>query len=239
MNGVQTELQIHSASSRYLITLQVDVSTLDAAIGLPSLNKSTQIVSQNNELLSKDPVIISDAARKQKKWVFTMVDHMNKTMLGVTSVPIRCHWDHHDFTGVCYGCPIEKISRDQTYTYYSQIFKREITSKINDPTHQELIGYHTDGIFCSFECALAYAYDRVRDILFRNSVHLIQEMYAALFPGAKPLIPAPPFNILKAYGGLVDIENYRKNHNLRYQPTKSIYLRMFPIGHAFEQTQSL
>jgi hypothetical protein len=92
MSGIQTELQINPASSRYLITLQVDVSTLDAAIGLPSLNKSTQIVSQNNEMLSKDPIIISDASRKQKKWVFTMVDHINKTMLGVTSTPIRCHW---------------------------------------------------------------------------------------------------------------------------------------------------
>ncbi len=232
-----------STTPRYLITFPIDTALFDRQLGLPSLIKNTQLAQTQADLLSHEPIVIVDPSRKQKKWILTMIDQINGGILSMTQTPVRCHWDHHEFVGVCLGCPLSKINKEHLHTYQSQIFKRDVTTKVYDPLHTEVIGYYTEGIFCSFECALAYAESKKKEVLYRDSSYLLQEIYLTLFGNGpvkpKPIAPAPPHTILKAYGGRIDIETFRTQKNVNYIPTKGVYFRMFPVGMVFEQNLTL
>jgi len=74
-------------------------------------------------------------------------------------------------------------------------------------------------LFCSYECMLGYASDETRPLL-RSSQSLVLEMFMKDYPDVDPLTlkAAPPFEVLKEYGGVLTIEEFRKNF---HRPKKS------------------
>ena len=71
-----------------------------------------------------------------------------------------------------------------------------------------------DGIFCSFNCVLAFINDNKHDSLYRESITLLNYFYKTIF-GTLPKIflPAPHWRLLKEYGGHLDIAEFRKSFN--------------------------
>jgi hypothetical protein len=80
--------------------------------------------------------------------------------------------------------------------------------------------YVTDGIFCSFNCTLAYIYEHKHENKYSLSEMLLYKLHSQLTgkSGAESdtrvrLNPAPSYRLLEDYGGHLSIESFRKNFN--------------------------
>lgn len=97
--------------------------------------------------------------------------------------------------------------------------------------------YSTTGIFCSFNCAKAYAEDREKiDSSFKNSRNLLARMACIEKGRISPITitPAPDKNLLLEYGGYMTEDQYRSCFNkLTY--TKKGVVKMFPTTIAYEE----
>ena len=96
-------------------------------------------------------------------------------------------------------------------------FQKEIES---DPTSapfgeyqmMENDFYLMDGLFCSFNCDLAYIKANSSNPLYSQSEFLLNKIYNDLFgKQCMPLIEAPSWRLLKNYGGHISIEDFRRN----------------------------
>ncbi len=101
----------------------------------------------------------------------------------------RCWHDHHKFPGngeKKYLLPIKKSGSPPSGSYQGI------------------------GSFCSWECMLAYVSPDTRPLM-RDSIGYITELLAHENPelDVSTIKPAPPFEVLKAYGGVVSIEEFR------------------------------
>lgn len=153
---------------------------------------------------------------------------------------IQCFWCHHSFDTKPLGCPIQYIPDRVVKDYYSEITKdnyvlRESITRTQLEQNQNHFQKHnmkkmsrdyyvTDGIFCSFNCCLAFIQDNHHNPLYRYSENLLSNIHMRTFgENAQPIIPAPSWRILKMYGGTVSIEDYRKNfYKIEYKDTHNI-----------------
>ena len=75
--------------------------------------------------------------------------------------------------------------------------------------------YITDGIFCSFNCVIAFINDNSKDPFYNESKMLTYTMYKEIMGKNVSKIKASPhWRLLKAFGGPLLIEDYRKTFNL-------------------------
>lgn len=71
--------------------------------------------------------------------------------------------------------------------------------------------FHLYGCFCSFNCAAAYIFDKKMDTRWEN-YSLLNLLYRKVFNcPQKKIVPAPPKEVLKVFGGVMTIEEYRRN----------------------------
>ena len=70
--------------------------------------------------------------------------------------------------------------------------------------------YYVTGCFCSFNCALAYNFDKKYTNKWEYSA-LLHLLYKTIHKKYTKILPAPPKELLKIYGGPLTIEEYRKN----------------------------
>ena len=70
--------------------------------------------------------------------------------------------------------------------------------------------YTCEGNFCSPECALAFAYNdnKTSDATKWSHHALLGDLYSGLYK-SRILAPSPPRNLLRLFGGPLDIEQYR------------------------------
>lgn len=83
--------------------------------------------------------------------------------------------------------------------------------------------YYVFGCFCTYNCALAYI---IKDDEYKlsNRIALIKKLYAEIYETDEPLYPSPPKELLKKFGGLLSIEEYRdfvykleeKNYKIKF-----------------------
>lgn len=73
--------------------------------------------------------------------------------------------------------------------------------------------YISDGIFCSFNCCLAFINENKNNNFYNNSKSLLLNIYSNLGGCVEKLIPAPSWRILKKYGGSMEIEEFRNTFN--------------------------
>lgn len=89
----------------------------------------------------------------------------------------------------------------------------------------QLVGdvFYVFGCFCSFNCALSYVLNsRKSDKL--EMISLINLMYKKMFNCTKEIVPSPPKEILKEYGGFLSQKEYRSHIN----DTNINYKLLFP-----------
>jgi hypothetical protein len=134
--------------------------------------------------------------------------------------------------------------------YYSEISKDIYTIKENIPKDKiipeddkiKLIHndyYETDGIFCSFNCAMAYICDNKHIRIYDDSVMLLIKMYNDLFKtNSISINPAPSWRLLNVYGGHLTINEFRESFNKVDYESHGItrnFMRQESIGTIYEQ----
>lgn len=92
------------------------------------------------------------------------------------------------------GCPIKHVEKHNNLKYSDREHAGE---------------YITYGIFCSYNCALAFALERSNDIKFTNSQRYIALMVKNETGEAVDVIPSPPKELMEVYGGYMTEGQYK------------------------------
>ena len=118
------------------------------------------------------------------------------------------------------------------------------TLPVGCPTHfnRNRLVCHTEGCFCSYECAAAYGTELSRRSAVRFPVAWLVRLRKHFdgTPLSKPLKPALHFSVLKEFGGHLSIEEFRSASQssvcLRTMPDR---LTIVPFGYSvFEARKS-
>jgi len=159
----------------------------------------------------------------------------------------NCFWCRHPFVNEPVGCPIKCESNKILKTYKSAINNQSYNlidevpkSKIN--TDDKSI-YTTDGIFCSFNCCVAYIEDNKNNNLYDKSYMLLLKLYRDMTGfNASKISPAPDWRLIDRYGGHLNINEFRSEldtvkyirkgmirHGPRFNPVSWIYDRKLQL----------
>jgi hypothetical protein len=220
--------------NRYIFVLNVDVEKIDKKYDIKIISNiidDEDFVPNNTTKLSELPVekgcidIVSflDESKKLHKCTLTMIDfNMNKKL--EYSDSYNCFWCRHHIDTLPLGCPISYVSNTAVKKYYSEISKDHYTIKENITKHKIIESdkidtleenfFFTDGVFCSFNCIIAFILDNKRNKLYDNSIMLTTKMYNNINGTAKiSITPAPHWRLLNEYGGNLTITEFRNSFN--------------------------
>lgn len=216
-----------------------DVLTTSSLKSVPSRTRITELAPKQKETSTFSYL---DESKKEHQCVLTMVSQDTQCNLP-EKTDIHCFWCRHAFDTKPLGCPIQYVPHRIVKNYYSEITKDNYTLResITDDQLQQNTRhfeknsmnmmtrdyYVTDGIFCSFNCCLAFIQQNNNNPLYRYSENLLSHIYLKTFgKNSQPITPAPSWRILKEYGGPVSVGDYRKNfYKIEY---KDIYNIMYP-----------
>ena len=248
--------------SKYCFTLKkIDPIKINKKYSISTLSNldKTNIPSNSTKIMDL-PISIHetkqysylDETKKSHNCIFTMRDMLFKSKLPLET-NIHCFWCKHSFNNPPIGCPIQYVSSKLTKNYYSEITKdtytirgnitpyneKNIKSADTDITLNNKHYYVTDGIFCSFNCCLAFIKDNWYNKLYSNSEILLNQIYNKLFDNKNKIIKAPSWRILKIFGGDINIEEFRTQFNKIQYIEMGDYLNEYPqckpIGFIFEK----
>jgi len=202
-----------------------------------------------------------DESKKDHQCVVTMKTYLTEEKMP-TNTPVHCFWCRHSFNYRPVGCPIDYVPHRVTKTYYSEITKDDyvlrenMTNKQLDHlkddvqngtlarckfNYQERDYYLMDGLFCSFNCTLAFIQNQIgTNPLYMQSESFLKKIYYEVFgDNALPLVAAPSWRLLKDYGGHMTIDEFRKNfYKIEYNDVNNIVVpfpNSKPIGILFEE----
>jgi hypothetical protein len=247
LKGIDTE----KVDKRFGITI---FSILDEDFKLPV--NSTKISDLN--VNKNTPLVISflDEAKKNHKCVVSMIDFQKQKDFTLESHVnmYDCFWCKHSIPNniVSIGCPIKYVPNQAVKTYYSEISKDKYTIKENI-TNTKSISikkledsrlninnndyYLTDGIFCSFNCCMAFILDNSHNSIYDMSEMLLLKMYNNIHSNKITIIEAAPhWRKRKEYGGELTIAQYRNSFNkIEYKNHGMIIPQFKSIGLLFEE----
>ena len=202
------------------------VSNIEKEVKMP--DKRTDIF---DVLDKQDEVSVSFVDEKNDKCLVTMLDWISKDKYPIKTNKL-CYWCKHSFDSKPIGCPIKFINSRIEKSYISHITKDKYYMKENvtktkllkimehkkDSIDIKLIEneyYLTDGIFCSFNCIIAYINENSHDLFYSESKMLTYSMYKELIgKDATRIKGAPHWRLLKAFGGPFSIEEFRQTFNV-------------------------
>jgi len=219
---------------KYIFVISnIDLDGIDNKYGLSNttfFNNTTKISELNKEKIKKTTITYTDEIKKIHNCHVVMID-INSSK-SVTEFKYNCYWCRHPFNTVSLGCPIKYIPKQVIKQYYSNISKDTYTIKENVsstqiiPTDKKIISdereyYETDGIFCSFNCCLAFIIDNKHVRLYDDSESLLLKMYNEVNETKEVeskveevvINPAPHWRLLEQYGGYLSIHEFRENFN--------------------------
>ena len=220
-------VQVNELNKQYGLTI---ISNLDKE--KENSFKTTKI----NEVIKEDieySVTFLDENKKESKCYATMIDVLSNEKIP-DNTSIKCFWCKHNFDWKPIGCPLKYVNPIIEKSYISHITKdkyymreniiksklKYVLEKTMNSSNLDIISfpfdhYLTDGIFCSFNCTLAFIKDNTQDVLYKESYSLIHCMYYDLV-GKKiaKILPSPHWRLLQDFGGPMSIEEYRNSLNL-------------------------
>jgi hypothetical protein len=181
---------------------------------------------------------IDDLEICKKNNVISFLDESKKTRKCTISTIVfqpgkqyKCFWDKNLIPQNCepIGCPIRFIPSKAVKTYHSEINKETFTiveniqnKKIKNNKDSRISidkrdYYETDGVFCSFNCCMAFLQEPENrtNPIYRYSEMLLLKMYYDIYPDEKitEIIPAPHWRMLSEFGGTKSIEEFRNLFN--------------------------
>ena len=204
--------------------------------------QKTQISDLKNDNYINN-ISYTDETKKIKNCNISFIDFKSKKEIDYKNY--NCFWCRNKFPGNGLGCPIKFKSPSVTKEYKSNISKN--TYIINENITNEKINninendnytinnntiYETYGIFCSFNCCLAFIKDNKHNDIYNNSEFLLYQLY-----NNNNIIPAPHWTLLSDYGGKLSIEEFRKNfNNMQYNYIGNIKnIVIVPLISLFEE----
>jgi hypothetical protein len=220
-------------SKKFTFSLAVDTHLIDNQLGCVPVSKIANILPKNStkvdDLIPGNSFVsFLDPSKKSKRWMITMKDSMSKTLLP-PKTDLKCWWCHHTFDSSPIGCPIQAVNAVKNgKTYYSLANKRDIEIREEDSKKEEC--FLTIGVFCGWGCMLGYAESKRTDLTYRESIQLAYQICPT-----EGIHPAPPFTVLKDYGGPLSYEEFKNKYNTeRFVNTKNHYIRMVPVGEIYD-----
>lgn len=168
----------------------------------------------------------------------------------------NCYWDRNPIPKdiIPIGCPINFVPCKAVKSYFSEISKDRyiITEMITEQRKKQLENkhdkritleeesyYETDGIFCSFNCILAYVNENKSNPLYNYSKILTIKLYNDIHNNKiNKIIPAPHWKELVEYGGNMTISQFR-NSFANSEHTNYGILNCKSIAHLFEEQLKL
>ena len=238
-------------SKRYVFSLiGVNLEKVDQKYGIISVSSTAE--EDNNpekttkieelETNKRNPEVVSflDESKRLRKCTISMIDFKTGRCIdGKTRY--KCFWDKNVIPENLQpiGCPIKYISSRVTKTYNSEITKevysisepitekrrKQVEEKGDSRLVTDVKGYYeTDGVFCSFNCCMAFIDDpeNRNNPLYQYSESLLLTMYNDLNITEEILeileiIPAPHWRTLCDFGGHLTITQLRESFNkVRY-----------------------
>jgi len=186
---------------------------------------ATKIEELSSNCKSNEIMSFLDESKISRKCNISFIDFKNKNY--------KCFWDKNPLPENCYplGCPIKYIPNRVYKNYISEITKEKYTISENITEQrcfeikfkkdkkfeiEENDVYETDGIFCSFNCCIAYINDmeNKQNPMYKNSESLLLKIYYDIFGNnLNDMIPAPHWRTLNDFGGQLSIEDFRNNFN--------------------------
>ena len=256
---------IKNTEKKYMFNLKnVDTEEVDKRFGISiisNINILTDKLPENTTKISdlslnkNIPEIISfiDEAKKNHKCSVSMIDFYSKNEFYGMSYLQDCFWCRNTIPKnvVAIGCPIKYVHSQIVKSYYSEISKDKYVIKENiTKNKQKNIEnsnidinnknyYITDGIFCSFNCCMAYIKENKFNSLYNMSEMLLLKMYNDIHPSSIPCIEeAPHWRKLKQCGGDLNIQQFRGSFNkIEYKEYGIIFVipNFKSIGVLFEE----
>ncbi len=234
------------SKKRYVFCLYgVNIERVDQKYGIsPGVNQVDEEIIPTNttkiddlDIVKKTPEIVSflDESKRLRKCFVSMINFQTGKEISNHNNKIRykCFWDRNTLPDNIQpiGCPIKYVASRAVKSYQSEISKEKytISEAITEKRQKELVNkkdkrflmekkayYETDGIFCSFNCCMAYINDveNKHNPMYNNSETLLIKMYNELnSENVEEIIPAPHWRMLCEFGGTLTIEQYRETFN--------------------------
>lgn len=228
-----------SNKKRHFFLKGFSVEEIDKKYGLCIISNIDKDVIQVNRTNISDVMDKSEEKQvsfideKNDKCLITMLDVISKEQFPLQT-DILCFWCKNSFTTRPLGCPIKFINNRIEKSYISQITKDKYFMKENI-THRKLSDilekkiehnhiniktiekehYITDGIFCSFNCIMAFIIDHSHDSFYNESKMLTYTMYKQVVgKNVTKIKSAPHWRLLKSFGGPFTIEKFRESFNV-------------------------
>jgi hypothetical protein len=227
-NFTLKDINTETVDKRFNISI---VSNIDKVPENPPQN-TTRIVDLVSNRSKTEIVSFIDEAKKPHRCIVSMIDfHTNKDLTNNNIHEYFCFWCKSkippSFTPL--GCPIHYHPIQAIKTYYSEISKDTYTIKENVTNRRYKIikdgsdprlsisqkeHFLTDGVFCSFNCCMAFIKDNDCDSFYNKSEMLLLKMYNDMYPDNIPQIQkAPHWRTLHKFGGNLTIEQFRNSFN--------------------------
>lgn len=251
---VLKDIDIEEISKKYGFSYNQDICNINKIIPRDNCTKLDEIIINHDNEFS-----YLDETKNKRKFVITMIDYKTREKI----IQSKCYWCKHTFETLPIGCPIKYVPHIIVKKYFSYITKDYYTIKEeisnskfheiyemiknqteddgNNLTNIQLIKndyYETDGIFCSFNCCIAWIKDNSYNNLYTNSIYLLHEMYNKCFGVTHIIQQAPHWRLLSDYGGNMSIQDYRSTFNKiiydNAHPIRNIP-QTKPIGMVFEE----
>jgi hypothetical protein len=251
-------------SARYAFSLiGVNIDKVEQKYGISMVSNilEDEDVPQNatriEELVvaKRTPDVISflDESKRLRKCTVSMIDfRTGKEILPTGNLKYKCFWDRNFIPGnvQAIGCPVKYNASRAVKTYYSEISKDKysISEHVTNKRSEELQKrkdkrivlqkkdyYETDGIFCSFNCCMAYIEENKRNPLYSRSESLLIKMYNDMnFEEVDEIVSAPDWRKLQEHGGDLTIEQYRESFN-KIEYKYHGLIKCVSIGRLFEE----
>lgn len=222
-------------NNKYIFILKnIDTEKIDRKYDIKiisNISVDEDFIPNNTTKLSELPIekgsfeIVSflDESKKLHKCLVSMIDFKSKKEIQKYN-NYSCYWCRHYIETLPLGCPIKYVSNVAVKNYYSEISKDMYTIKENITKNKVIKSdntdtlnnnyYETDGIFCSFNCIMAFIIDNKKNNIYDNSIMLLTKIYNDIYGTKKVYItPAPHWRLLSEYGGNLSIIEFRSSFN--------------------------
>lgn len=226
-------------------------------------NNTTKIteLSDLNSNSSLEIISFLDETKRLYQCIVSMIDF--KSGKDTEFLRYNCYWCRHSFEYRPIGCPINYVSNKATKKYYSEVSKDNYKIKENITNNKRQMldvnkkfifipisnestinidkkeYYLTDGCFCSFNCCKAFIKDNKHNVVYEQSDFLLTKMYNEIMNTKNKIIhQAPHWRLLREYGGILSINQFRDNFNkitYDYHGLIKTHEIFKPIGTLYEE----
>jgi hypothetical protein len=245
---VLKDIDIEEISKRYGFSYNQEICNINKIFPRDNVTKLDEII-----ITPENEFSYLDETKNKRKFIITLIDCTTKEKLKL----VQCFWCRHSFDSTPLGCPIKYVPHCIVKKYFSYITKDYYTIKeeISNTRFEELKAdiqdteltviqlaqndyYETDGVFCSFNCCLAWIKDNPTNNLYINSIYLLHEIYNKCFDTQHQIQAAPHWRLLTGFGGHMSIYDFRSSFNkIIYDNSHVIKTipKTKPIGMVFEE----